>query len=143
PLHPGLHRRAGAACRSPGRRELQHRARNRYRDGARPLERGTTGESVTQTVEEEAEARTGPPHPRHCLCESYARPTERAALASARWLGRGDQQAAEEAAFSGMRHALENLPISGRIVIGSPEGTGDLAIGQEIGSGGDPVDLAL
>src|SRR5438105_1509907 len=78
-----------------------------------------------------------------CLCETYARATERAALAGARWLGRGDQNGAEEAAFSGMRHALELMPISGRIVIGAPEGTGELAIGDEIGGGGDHVDLAL
>src|SRR5207247_9759953 len=50
-----------------------------------------------------------------CLCESYARVTERAALASARWLGRADQDAAEDAAFSGARLALEGLPICGRI----------------------------
>ena len=31
---------------------------------------------------------------RYCLCESYARATERAALAGARWLGRADQEAA-------------------------------------------------
>jgi fructose-1,6-bisphosphatase/sedoheptulose 1,7-bisphosphatase-like protein len=40
--------------------------------------------------------------------------TERAALAAARWLGRADMEAAEEAAFSGARLALEQLPISGR-----------------------------
>src|SRR5947199_7860976 len=42
-----------------------------------------------------------------------------------------------------MRHALALMPISGRIVIGAPEGSGDLAIGDEIGGGGDHVDLAL
>ena len=31
---------------------------------------------------------------RSCLCESFARGTERAALASARWLGRADETAA-------------------------------------------------
>ena len=55
--------------------------------------------------------------------------TERAALAGARWLGRADQEAAEEAAFSGARFALESLPISGRIVIGAPEGADQLAVG--------------
>jgi fructose-1,6-bisphosphatase II len=78
-----------------------------------------------------------------CLCESYARVTERAALAGARWLGRADQEAAEEAAFSGARFALENLPISGRIVIGAPEGTEQLGVGALIGRGGDEVDLAV
>jgi len=78
-----------------------------------------------------------------CMCELYARTTERAALAGARWLGRGDQQGAEEAAFSGMKAALEQLPISGRVVIGALEEAGELAAGSEIGAGGDAVDLAL
>ncbi len=78
-----------------------------------------------------------------CMCELYARATERAALASARWLGQGDQESAEEAASSGMQGALESLPMSGRIVIGAPEGSGVLAIGDEVGAGGDEVDLAL
>jgi fructose-1,6-bisphosphatase II len=78
-----------------------------------------------------------------CICESYARVTERAALAGARWLGRADQEAAEEAAFSGARFALERLPISGRIVIGAPEGAEQLAVGTTIGAGGEEVDLAV
>jgi Fructose-1,6-bisphosphatase/sedoheptulose 1,7-bisphosphatase and related proteins len=51
-------------------------------------------------------------HP--CPCESFARVTERAALGAARWLGRADMEAAEEAAFSGARQALEQLPINGQ-----------------------------
>jgi fructose-1,6-bisphosphatase II len=78
-----------------------------------------------------------------CLCELYARATERAALGSARWLGQGDQESAEEAAFSGMHAALDLLPISGRIVIGAPEGSELLSIGQDVGGGGQEVDLAL
>jgi fructose-1,6-bisphosphatase II len=78
-----------------------------------------------------------------CFCESYARVTERAALAGARWLGRADQDAAEEAAFSGARLALEALPITGHIVIGAPESAEQLAVGTTTGAGGDEVDLAL
>jgi fructose-1,6-bisphosphatase II len=77
-----------------------------------------------------------------CLCESYARVTERAALAGARWLGRADQDSAEEAAASGMEYALETLPIDGRIVIGGDEGA-RLAVGGHVGAGGEPVDLAV
>jgi len=78
-----------------------------------------------------------------CLCESYARTTERAALAGARWLGRADELAAQEAAASGMRDELELLPIDGRIVIGGA-GEGDmLQAGDRIGSGGETVDLAV
>ena len=80
---------------------------------------------------------------RACLCEQYARATERAALGSARFLGAGSQESAEEAAFSGMRSALDSLPISGRVVIGGDEGADRLVAGTEIGAGGDAVDLAL
>ena len=78
-----------------------------------------------------------------CLCESYARTTERAALAGARWLGRADEVAAQEAAASGMRDELELLPIDGRIVIGGAGETEMLQAGDTIGSGGETVDLAV
>jgi fructose-1,6-bisphosphatase II len=80
---------------------------------------------------------------RPCLCESYARVTERPALASARWLGRADQEGAQEAACTGMQEALEQLPIDGHIVIGATAEAEQLAAGEEIGTGGEPVDLAL
>jgi fructose-1,6-bisphosphatase II len=78
-----------------------------------------------------------------CFCETYARATERAALAGARWLGRADQAGAEEAAVSGMHLSLEQFPISGRIVVGSADPEDPLASGKDIGAGGEPVDLAL
>jgi fructose-1,6-bisphosphatase II len=78
-----------------------------------------------------------------CVCELYARATERAALASGRWLGAGSQSSAEEAAFSGMRAALERLPISGRVVVGSDESGHELVPGTDVGAGGEEVDLAL
>ena len=56
-----------------------------------------------------------------CLCVTYLRATERAALAGARWLGRDDQESAEESAYSGMHAALETLPMSGRVVLGDGE----------------------
>ena len=80
---------------------------------------------------------------RYCLCESYARATERAALAGARWLGRADQESAEEAAFSGMEAALSGLPITGRVVIGGGDVGAGSAITGSIGAGGEEVDLAL
>src|SRR5205823_2739387 len=78
-----------------------------------------------------------------CQCETFARVTERAALAGARWLGRADKEAAEDAAFSGARLALERMPIEGRIVIGAPEEAEQLAAGSTIGVGGIEYDLAL
>ena len=80
---------------------------------------------------------------RQCLCESFARVTERSALAGARWLGRADQEAAEEAAFSGARVALDQMPISGQVVIGGHEDAEQLATGSLIGAGGEEYDLAL
>ena len=76
------------------------------------------------------------------MCTRYARATEWAALAGARWLGRADEEAAEEAAANGMQAALDQMPVDGRIVIGSRTGEA-LAPGGEIGAGGDRVDLAL
>jgi len=79
----------------------------------------------------------------YCLCESFARVTERSALAGARWLGRADNQAAEEAAFSAAREALERMPIDGHVVIGAHEEAELLAAGSAIGAGGEAFDLAL
>jgi fructose-1,6-bisphosphatase II len=93
---------------------------------------------AVEAVQETTEATARP-----CLCESYARVTERSALASARWLGRADQDGAQEAACTGMQEALEQLPIDGNIVIGASEEGENLVAGARIGSGGDPVDLAL
>ena len=59
--------------------------------------------------------------PARCLCETYARVTENAALVAARWLGSGDETAAEQDASKVMRQALDELPIRGRIVIGVSE----------------------
>jgi fructose-1,6-bisphosphatase II len=77
-----------------------------------------------------------------CLCTQYSRATEWAALAGARWLGRADEDAAEEAAASGMRAALDELPIDGRVVIGARAGEVLNPEGR-VGAGGDRVDLAL
>jgi fructose-1,6-bisphosphatase II len=77
-----------------------------------------------------------------CLCTRYAKATEWAALAGARWLGRADEEAAEDAAAAGMRAALGELPISGRVVIGARAGE-ELPAGGEVGAGGESVDLAL
>ena len=77
-----------------------------------------------------------------CICTRYSRATEWAALAGARWLGRADEEAAEEAAASGMRAALDELPIDGRVVIGARAGD-VLPPDGRVGAGGDRVDLAL
>jgi fructose-1,6-bisphosphatase II len=78
-----------------------------------------------------------------CECQSYLRATERAAIASARWLGRDDEAAAEESAATGMRATLDILSISGRVVFGSLDDSGGLTPGAIVGSTGKEVDLAL
>jgi len=81
---------------------------------------------------------------RYCLCESYARATERSALAGARWLGRADQEGAERDSAEAMRSALEHLPIDGQVVIGAGGDEDEtLGRGQRVGAGGEQVDLAL
>jgi fructose-1,6-bisphosphatase II len=78
-----------------------------------------------------------------CRCEGYAAVTEAAALAGARWLGRGNVEGAEQAATTAMRERLEELDIEGRIVVGGEVDDDPLAIGTTVGQGGGPVDLAV
>ncbi|CAJ0996198.1 Fructose-1,6-bisphosphatase 1 class 2 [Sodalis praecaptivus] len=72
--------------------------------------------------------------------------TEAAALAGYSWLGRGDKNAADNAAVQAMRIVLNQVPINGHIVIG--EGEIDeapmLYIGEAVGTGaGAAVDIAV
>jgi fructose-1,6-bisphosphatase II len=98
---------------------------------------------VTQVEESPGEAGPAEENRPPCQCETFARVTERAALSGARWLGRADKEAAEEASFTAARQALERLAISGKIVIGAPEDAEQLAAGTFIGAGGEEFDLAL
>jgi fructose-1,6-bisphosphatase II / sedoheptulose-1,7-bisphosphatase len=80
------------------------------------------------------------------LALEAVRVTEWAALASARWMGRGDEKAADQAAVNAMRQALRGLEMQGTVVIG--EGERDeapmLYIGEKVGSGTGPtMDVAL
>ncbi len=79
------------------------------------------------------------------LALESVRVTEAAALAASRLMGRGDEKAADQAAVSAMRSALNSLPIAGTVRIG--EGERDeapmLYIGEEVGSGGPKIDIAL
>jgi len=78
-----------------------------------------------------------------CRCEAFAAATEAAALAGARWLGRGNVEGAEQAATTAMRERLEELDIEGRIVVGGEVEDDPLAIGTTVGQGGELVDLAV
>src|SRR5216684_4196338 len=55
------------------------------------------------------------------LSLEIVRVTERAAVAAARWRGRGNEKAADQAAVDAMRRELNNLPIRGTVVIGEGE----------------------
>jgi fructose-1,6-bisphosphatase II len=74
------------------------------------------------------------------------RVTEAAALAAARWMGRGNKNALDQAAVNAMRERLRVIPMDGVVVIG--EGEKDeapmLYIGERIGNGSPPkVDVAV
>ena len=74
------------------------------------------------------------------------RVTEAAALAAARWMGRGDKEGADGAAVDAMRLVLGTVPMDGVVVIG--EGEKDeapmLYNGERIGDGTPPaVDIAV
>ncbi|MBU5293108.1 class II fructose-bisphosphatase [Anaerosalibacter bizertensis] len=82
------------------------------------------------------------------LALNLVRVTEAAALESARYLGRGDKIAADQAAVDGMRKMFDTVNIDGKVVIG--EGEMDeapmLYIGEQIGKakeGCPEVDIAV
>ena len=77
----------------------------------------------------------------------FVRVTEAAALSSARFMGRGDEKMADQAAVDAMRNALNSIEFDGTVVIG--EGERDeapmLYIGEKVGNSknGTKLDLAL
>src|SRR5688572_13948124 len=79
------------------------------------------------------------------LSLEFVRVTERAAIAAARTMGQGDRKYADQVAVEAMRKEMETVDIEGTIVIG--EGERDeapmLFIGEKVGRGGDPVDIAV
>lgn len=80
------------------------------------------------------------------LALEVVRVTEAAALSCARFMGRGDERAADQAAADAMRRAFNDAAIDGTVVIG--EGERDeapmLYIGEKVGTGEGPqVDIAL
>jgi fructose-1,6-bisphosphatase II / sedoheptulose-1,7-bisphosphatase len=82
------------------------------------------------------------------LVLEMVRVTEAAAVAASKWIGRGDNDAADAAAVEAMREALNELPFDGTVVIG--EGERDeapmLYIGEKVGSAqgtGPKINIAL
>ncbi|QKY70493.1 class II fructose-bisphosphatase [Lentibacillus sp. CBA3610] len=80
------------------------------------------------------------------LSMELVRVTEAAAQSSARWMGRGKKNEADDAATSAMRDVFDTIPMQGTVVIG--EGEKDeapmLYIGEKLGTGSGPkVDVAV
>src|SRR5574339_973732 len=82
------------------------------------------------------------------LVLEMVRVTEAAAVAASKWIGRGDNDAADAAAVEAMREALNELPFDGTVVIG--EGERDeapmLYIGERVGTSSEDlpeVDIAV
>ncbi|MGI8419126.1 MAG: class II fructose-bisphosphatase [Candidatus Levyibacteriota bacterium] len=57
----------------------------------------------------------------HNLALEFVRVTESAAIAASEWIGRGDKNAADQAAVNAMRSRLNQIEFQGRIVIGEGE----------------------
>jgi fructose-1,6-bisphosphatase class II len=80
------------------------------------------------------------------LALEAVRATESAALAAARFIGKGDEQLADKTACDAMRKALNSVAIDGKIIIGEGvEGETDVLYeGEIVGTGlGPEVDVAL
>ncbi len=80
------------------------------------------------------------------LALEMVRVTEAAALAAARFLGKGDPLGADRAAVSAMELAMKSVKMDGEVIIGENPDTENATLfpGSSIGSGGDTkVDIAL
>lgn len=80
------------------------------------------------------------------LALEFVRVTESAAISAAKWIGRGDKNAADQAAVDAMRSRFNKIDFSGTVVIG--EGSKDeapmLYTGEKVGNGKTPnMDLAI
>ena len=79
------------------------------------------------------------------LALEAVRATEAAAIAAARFLGGGDERAADQAAVSAMHRAIGKFQVDGTVRIGEGDaGDGKLFVGQKVGTGTGPrADVAL
>ncbi|MEA3501135.1 MAG: class II fructose-bisphosphatase [Actinomycetota bacterium] len=80
------------------------------------------------------------------LALELVRVTEAAAIAAAKWQGRGDKNSVDQAAVDAMRHMLSTVDVDATVIIG--EGEKDeapmLFNGEVVGNGRDPkMDIAV
>ena len=76
----------------------------------------------------------------------FVRVTEVGAIAAARWIGRGDAKAADQAAVDAMREYFNTIDFRGEIVIGegAKDEAAELYIGEKLGRGsGARFDIAV
>ncbi len=84
--------------------------------------------------------------PERNIAFDLIRVTEAAAISAARWLGKGNKNAGDNAAVTAMRLSFKSIPIIGTVIIG--EGEKDIApmlySGEKVGSGcGYSLDIAV
>lgn len=105
----------------------------------------TAQKILKSQTEEKMTQETSPKVMDRNLAIELVRVTEAAALSASLLVGHGDEKKADQAAVDAMRKALNVLPIDGTVVIG--EGERDeapmLYIGEKVGKGGAPLDIAL
>src|SRR5437764_1031738 len=80
------------------------------------------------------------------LALEFVRVTESAAIAAARWIGKGDAKAADGAAVDEMRDRFNQIDFKGTVVIGEgkKEEAPELYTGERIGKGKEPeLDIAV
>src|SRR3989344_1381860 len=80
------------------------------------------------------------------LALEFVRVTEVAAIAAAKWIGKGEAKLADKAAVDAMRAQFNTIDFSGEIVIGegAKDESHELYIGEKLGMGKEPVvDIAV
>lgn len=80
------------------------------------------------------------------LALEFVRVTELAAIAAAKWIGRGDGKAADKAAVDAMRTQFNLIDFQGEIVIGegAKDESHELYVGEKLGNGSGPfIDIAV
>ncbi len=75
------------------------------------------------------------------LALEFVRVTEVGAIAAAKWVGKGDGKAADQASVDAMREYFNKIDFSGEIVIGegAKDEAAELYIGEKLGTGKGPL----
>lgn len=80
------------------------------------------------------------------LALEFVRVTEVGAIAAAKWVGKGDGKAADQASVDAMREYFNKIDFKGEIVIGegAKDEAAELYVGEKLGSGTGPlVEIAI